>query len=70
MSIVNWIVDKYHVGTDPKVIAADITARSERAGLGPEMTALMVEKALKRHDENVALYRLVTGSITTRGAKR
>ena len=62
--LIAWIVDDYHVGTPPDIIAADIRRRAARAPQPPDerTTARMVRYALLRHRANGGLYRRVMGS--------
>jgi len=57
---ITWIVDRYHVGTDPADIAADIAERCTRAGFTPTRTRALVRAALRHHEANRRLYRYVT----------
>jgi len=62
-SIIGSIVDKYHVGADPKVIEADIRSRAAKVQADEQHTRRMVRYALHRHAYNGGTYRRVMGSM-------
>lgn len=56
MSVVSWLVDRYHVGTPFAEIEADIRARAKKAKATPQQTSAYVAEAKKVHEENRRLY--------------
>lgn len=61
--MIDWIVDRYHVGTPEDEIARDFLTRCRKARLDDRATARVVRRALARHRLNRRLYTYVTGSI-------
>lgn len=57
---IEWIVDRYHVGTPAETIAADITARCTGPDWTPARTRAAVAVAVRRHEANRRLYAHVT----------
>ena len=59
---IDFIVDRFHVGTPNRDIEADIRGRADRSpDWTPATTTAAVKYALKRHGDNIELYCRVMG---------
>jgi hypothetical protein len=58
--VIEWLVDRYHVGTRDEVIVADVQKRLRAAP--PAVIQDAIKRALARHHENQQLYRDVVGA--------
>lgn len=61
--MINWYVDKLHVGTPDEDIIADFFQRCERGGYHPLVAVAVCEIALARHRANMENYMRVMSGV-------